>query len=454
MPTPVNFQMQVRAPFEQSLQGVQSALQLSSALDAGALSEQQIGLVQAQREANTALAEQRKAQTLAAEKLQTELGAVAENPTPSAIASVMVRNPALAEQLKTVYNTLSAEQQTARVGQASQIYAALRAGKPDIAKQLVAEQAAGFRNSGMENDAKSLDALGKLIDASPETAVTSTGMFLAAAMGPEKFTENFSKLENERRTAAQEPATLTEAQAKAAKAATEAKFAESKAALEITKAGWDITKVQEDIAINKENARIAAMNAALSREANGLKRKELELQIEAAKTGRDDKVRAKIADLESSRATIDNTLNTIDKALSTPYKVINSATGPINTRIPTTNKDVADFEELINTVRSQAFLAQVPMLKGMGALSDAEGKKIESGLQSLSLRQSPERLISGLQEIQRILMKARSNLAKRNGMPDTVPDTPSAASRGGAGSPNVDDIVKKYTPGGGASGNY
>lgn len=453
MAQPSSYIMDVRNPFEQSLAGVQQALQISGAMRERDFMDQRSKLLQAQEAAAGAEANTKQAELARQQAFQADVGAIAANPTPSALASLMVKYPDVAEKLKTSYNALNEEQRNAKVGQASQVYAALRAGKPDIAQNLLSTQIDALRNSGMEQDAKNLQTLSDLIKVSPETATTSTGLFLASAMGADKFTENFSKLENERRAQAKEGAELSEAQAKAQKAATEAKFAESNAIMDITKKGWDITKLQEDIAIAKENARIAAAQVALSREGNALKRQELGLKVDEMKQKREETVRTKVADLESARSSIDNLLNTADRVLATPYKIINGATGPINTRIPTTSQDTADFEELVATLGSQAFLAQVPTMKGLGALSDAEGKKLQSALQSLSLRQSPDRLIANIREAQRIMLKARKSLADRYGLPDNVPDTPAAASQGGAGSPNVDDIVKKYT-GGGASGNY
>ena len=65
-------------------------------------------------------------------------------------------------------------------------------------------------------------------------------------------------------------------------------------------------------------------------------------------------------------------------------------------------------------------------MKGLGALSDAEGKKLSAALQNFSLRQSPERLMENVREAQRLLLKARENVARRYGVPETVPDTPAS----------------------------
>lgn len=374
------------------------------------------------------------------QQLQADLAALGPNATPAALSQLMVRYPQMSEEFKRTYDVLNSEQQKSRVDQASQIYAALEAGQPDMAQRLLAEQAEAYRNTGLDREAKTLEDLSELVRVSPETARTSTGLFLASAMGPEKFTSTFTSLERERAEKALDPEKLTEQQAKARKAATEARFAESEAVLDLEKKGWDITKIQEDIAIAKENARIAAIDKQLQREQNELKRQELQQKLADAQAARETKVREKIATVESARMNIDNMMNTADRILNTPIGVVEDAAGPISSRLMTLDQDTADFEALIDNLDAQAFLAQIPNIKGMGALSDAEGKKLAAALQNFNLKQSPQRLLENVREAQRLLLKARANIASRHGVPETLPDTPQVES-----SPeDIDAILKKY----------
>lgn len=426
MPAPYNYMLNVPDPTQSVMGGVQSALSVSNMMQQRQLQEAK--LAEAQRAA------EKQAQ------LHSDLGTVASNPTPSALASIMVKYPQLSEQFKRTYDVLNTEQQQSRLGQATQVYSALQAGKPEVAQQLLTEQSAAYRNSGMEKEAKTLDDLGQLIKASPETARTSTGLFLASTMGPEKFTETFTKLQTEQRAAEKAPFELTETQAKAQKAAVDAKFAESNAATDLQKKGWDITKIQEDIKVARENSRIAAMNAATSREGNQLKKVELATKLQEAKDKRDELVRTKAADVESARGNMDNMLNTADRILKTPMGVVGAAAGPVSSRLPTTSQDTADFEALVETLGSQSFLAQIPNIKGMGALSNAEGEKLQAALQNFSLKQSPERLLENVKEAQRLILKGRANITKRYGVPEVIPDTPAAAPAAG----EIDALLKKY----------
>ncbi len=429
MAQPFNYMLNVPDPTQSVMDGIQNALNIGYMMSQRNLAEQKALDLQKARETQA--------------QMEIDLGALSKNPTPSALASMMVKYPSLSESFKRTYDVLSTEQKDSRLGQATQVYAALQSNKPEIAQQLLTDQAAAYRNSGQEREAKTLEDLGMLIKISPETAKTSVGLFLASAMGPDKFVETFTKLQGEQRDAELHPSKLTESQAKAQKAAISAKFAEANAVLDLQKKGWDITKIQEDIKIAKQNASIAALNAQIARESNQIKREEYQLKLQDMIQKRDEAVRAKAADLEAARASMDNMLNTADRILKTPIGVVDSAAGPVSSRMPTLRQDTADFEALVETLGSQSFMAQIPIIKGMGALSNAEGEKLQAALQNFSLKQSPERLLENVREAQRLIIKARKNLTARSGMPETIPDTPAVSTSGA----DIDALVKKYTQG-------
>jgi len=140
--------------------------------------------------------------------MQLDLGALSDNPTAAGMTRAIIKYPQLAEHFKETYSALNEQQKDARVREASGVYAALQSGSPDIAQKLLAEQAAAFENSGNEQDAKVRRDLAELIKLNPSSAMTSTGLFLASAMGPEKFTETFTKLEEENRKKELQPGEL------------------------------------------------------------------------------------------------------------------------------------------------------------------------------------------------------------------------------------------------------
>lgn len=408
--------------FASSIPQVDAGQSLLEGLQLGAAVKQ----MQRQR-ADDQLAEQAKV------KYAQDLQATFDNPTPQSFAALSAKYPQQREAFKQSWDILSKEQKDAEFLAGAQAFNAINSGNIDVAKSLLDQRIVAMENSG-QNPAN-MQAIRTALDGQPNAVRNQLGVILSA-VDPDRWV----KLSQAGTAATKAESELTEQQAKAVKAATEAKFAESTAAAELEKKGWDIQKIQSDMAIAKENSRIAALNAQLSREQNQLKRDELNTKLQQMKQDRDTAVREKAADLESARGNVDNMLNTADRLLNTPIGVVESAAGPISARTPTLSQDTADFEEMVNTLGSQSFLAQIPNIKGMGALSNAEGEKLQAALQNFSLRQSPQRLLENVREAQRLLLKARKNITARSGMPETIPDTPAAE-------PSQDEIsalLRKY----------
>lgn len=406
--------------------GMLPQVDLGQSLLSGIQAGSALGAIRDKRQAD----EQAKAMQA---QYSADLEQTLANPTARNFAALTAKYPRQREAFKQSWEILDKDQQDAEFGAGAKVYSALRNGRPDAALQVLDQQIAAMENTGQDvSDLKNIRAQ---IQRDPNVAAGHVGLVLSS-VDPERW----SKIATEMRASEQAPFDLTEKQAKAQKAAVDAKFAESMAVQDLAKKGWDIAKLQNDIGISRQNTQIAAMNANLKRETNDLKRQELQQKVNDAQIKRDDAVREKVATVESARASIDNMLNTADRVLQTPFGVVGSAAGPISSKLPTIGQETADFEELVNTLSSQAFMAQIPNLKGMGALSNAEGEKLQSSLQNLSLRQSPERLIENVREAQRLMLKARSTVADRYGVPDITPDTPAVTPAAS----EIDALLQKY----------
>lgn len=340
-----------------------------------------------------------------------------DNPTAGGAAAMTAKYPDQAKAIKQSWELNSQEQKDSLFNDGTRAYSAIQSGRPEIAEQIISDRITALENSGQ--DASAFKSIRDSLKSNPQSALASIGMTLANAE-PDKW----GKIAGEMRAAEQAPFELSEKQSKAAKSAVDAKFAESKAVQDLQKGGWEIQKLANDIEISRLNSQIAAMNANINRETNDLKRQEQQFKLQEKQDKRDAALNTKVAEVESGRATIDNFLNTADKILKTPGNVVESATGTVSTVLPTFFESTADFEETLKTLGSQAFLSQVPAMKGLGALTEAEGRKLESSLANLSTRQSPQKLLENVQEAQRLMLKARSNLSTKYGVPDVIPDRP------------------------------
>lgn len=422
-------------PYDYTIQQPDIAGSIAGGINTGL----QLGAASQAAEAQAAATERHK-------QYSADLQNYLTKPTAQGASAMMAKYPESQKAMAASFDVYNKGQKEDIFKAGTQAYSAIQNGRPDLASSILDERIKAAENSGA--DTTDLVSLKQSLERDPRA--TGAGLALTmSALDP----EGWSKIAGESREAALAPSKLTESQAKASKAATDAKFAESAAVQDLTKGGWEIQKLANDINISKLNSQIAAMNAETNRldsgtksEANRLKTDELRLKMQDKVEAREAAIRDKVATVETARTNIDNLNNTIYKALQTPADVIESVTGPISSRAPTLSQDSADFEEVINTLKSQAFLAQIPTFKasgGAGALSDAEGAKLESSLQSLSLRQSPKALTENLKEIQRLVTKGRDSLKTKYGVPDVVQDTPNAKP-----SPDrIESLVEQYTRG-------
>lgn len=367
---------------------------------------------------------------------QEELRALAFNPnaTHTDYVRMMTAYPELSESLSKTVKTMDEGQQKSALEFGSRMYGALLSGHNDLAIDMFKERA-----KADPAQAQNWTMMADLIQDSPATARMLGALRLSSLMGPEKFAETFSKLSTEQRATDKAPAELKKAEADAIKAqgdaskagsdaivaAEQAKVAPQTVMLDLQKKGWDIKKIQEDIEISKQANRIAAMNAATSRAGNDLKRQELTLKVAEAQEKLNSTVREKVATAEAGATNIDNMLNTVERIKGN--KSLNDVLGAIEGRLPAlVDDEQADAVALIETLGSQAFLAQIPNIKGMGALSNAEGEKLQAALQNLSRTQSEKQFRANLDEASRLLKKGRETLSKSTGVPLGKPDTPAA----------------------------
>jgi len=412
----IQYLPQPEDPFTMAQKGLQLGASIRGIRDRRALAEQQ--------------AETKKQYSI-------DLQGTMNDPTPENIARLTIKYPGQKDAFKQGFDVLTEDQKKNEILTTGQAYSAMNNNQPEIAKGIIQEQITASENSG--KDTTKLKNILSSIDKDPNAAKGFMGIVLSS-LDPDNFSKNFATLKTTEREEELQAPRLKEAKGKADVAAIKAGFAESEAALGIAKKGWDITKIQNDIGIAKENAKIATAKSALDKESNQLKKDELALKIKDMETKRDAKANEVVAAAESGMSSIDNMLNSTERFFNTADDVIRAATGPVDAFLPTLQPDVADFEELVETMSSQAFMAMIPSIKGTGSLSDAEGKKLATSMQSLSMRQSPKRLKENVKEIQRILGKARTNLANKYGVKETIPDTPAAELT----TPEIDELLLKY----------
>ncbi len=234
--SPIDYSTQVQSPFAAALQGYQGGTAIRN-------DQAQQTQLQAQRA-------QQQAMQQDLYNLSTKEGVTGQD-----YAGAMTKYPQLSEQLKKSWDVLNSSQQQAKLSQGTQAYAAIRAGRPDIAEKSFRDRSEAAKVSGDEKSAKEFQSMADLIKLDPKNAATSVGLSLAAYLGPEKFAQTYATLSQEGRASDQAPADLATKQAGAVTAQAtagiktfEARTAPQRLQMDMEKQTADIDNISSTIA--------------------------------------------------------------------------------------------------------------------------------------------------------------------------------------------------------------
>jgi len=214
---PINYAVDVQSPFEAAIGGFK------------------LGAAGAEAQAQAQARDQ-------ALKAQTELKTLFGN--PNATATDFARVSAMlpkdqADSVRKSFDMMSTSQQQNRLAQSGQVYAAMKSGQPEIAKNLLREQADAYRNSGKEQEAKATETYLQLIDMNPTGSQATIGLMMATLPGGKDLLENIDKTLSTGRAEALATPALNKAVADADKAVSDAKTAQATATNAPEKAAAD-----------------------------------------------------------------------------------------------------------------------------------------------------------------------------------------------------------------------
>ena len=378
------FQSQVQNPFIQSIEGAARGFALGN----------QIRSIQEQRAAA-------QAEALRQQDIATRVSRLRQNPNPQwadyeEVISVLPKDQA--EIFRKNYESRSTAQQDASKKFVGQVSAALSSPSKDsqnMAISMLRRRATAEREAGNTQEADALELHAKTAETNPK-AVVDEMMIIGGATFGKDWADSVLK----------------------------------------------VREAPERMDIARDELKIKKLEADLKRESNALQRQKRQQDLDLAIGERNQKVAERGAEARNVLADMDNVLNTADRLLGNwgkdksgkvdptkPNSTVRSATGPIESRLPTLSSDTADFEALVESMESQAFLSQVNKMRGLGALTEREGGRLTSALGSLRLSQSPEQLGRNIMEIQRLVLKGRDEMEKKYGV-SQAPDRP--AGPGGA----------------------
>jgi len=137
---------------------------------------------------------------------------------------------------------------------------------------------------------------------------------------------------------------------------------------------------------------------------------------------------------EKSAVDISDSIKQIDNILRDPTG-LEKASGWQSMFFTVPGSDAADYQAVIDTIKSDAFQNSISLMSGMGSLSDAEGKKVQSAIANLELSQSDEQAKEQLMQIRNSYSKMKQIYDDRNKAIKTGPTQTNAP----ISSPVIDD---------------
>ncbi|EHC5002849.1 acyltransferase [Escherichia coli] len=211
-------------------------------------------------------------------------------------------------------------------------------------------------------------------------------------------------------------------------------------------AGEALTARGQDIQIRGQN--ISAQNAALSREIQRAELQEKSLDRQIARESNQlklEELKQKQADVRQKadiaradrQAAAQGAVDTFSTALDSLNEIeqspgLSKAVG-IRSAFPTVpGSDAANFEARLDTFKAQTFLPMVQSLKGMGALSDAEGKKLSDAVGALSPKMSEKAFRDSIGKIRNQLESKLSTVKKQFDYQEPVQNMPGQQSTTGS----------------------
>jgi len=157
--------------------------------------------------------------------------------------------------------------------------------------------------------------------------------------------------------------------------------------------------------------------------ANAFKQTLVDLKTEQGKFQKEVKTSEIKADIGNKVSNLNNVINQVEFIKTHPGRYNGLIADPrVALKVSLSPQQSYDYASAVDTLKSQAFLNQVSQMKGTGALSNAEGEKIQTALANLSINQSKEAFDRNLNVIFNTMDSAKKrsiSLGKPYGLTET-----------------------------------
>lgn len=422
MPAPFDYTLDIIDPVAAMQSGMAFGQNQRANEQAMVMNAQNMDLAQAQEgRAQTAFQQQNlvfdqqqqdraKAQEAAA-AMQSDLAGLAAkieggDYSSQDFAAIAAKYPDLVDEMSKMWEGTTSERKAADVSQLFQGVSAIKAGRPDLAIQMLEERAVAAENSGDQMEADIARATAAAIKADPAAGLTSLGLLLQT-VDPDASLAVFG--EAPELTASQKDYKFYEAQETAA----------GRKPLSFNE--WDLQSKKAGAATTTIN------NAPTS--ADGT-----------------PKVGVSLAEIQTSVAAATDMIDQIAEDPALP-KVTGALEGGGGNNVDEFGvakrayygDDGLALIQKIAQLQNTAWLAARDMLKGGGAITDYESKKAEGAMARLSRAQGTEEYKAALKELRDAITEGAKKLQDAGALPAGAGDPGSPE----AGADDLDALLRE-----------
>lgn len=393
MVSPIDYTLDVANPFQAAMQGFQSGQQVVNNAE----------IIKAQRAAEA----RKQLEAMQQQQMQKDLYdfSLIPNKTYEDYSTIILKHPSLQEPILKSWELKSDGDKKQMFSTSSQVYTALRNNNSAVAKDILDTQISSYENSGYKQEALNLKNLRAQIDQNPQMVKDRLGMTMRTA-----YPDQFKNLSDGLNTLEMQPLEMAKTEAETAKINAEAN--DIPLAADDRKQGVvnQGTKIEYDNQYNFDKLGQDQQQFLAS-----LEQKDRILATKMAAVKKETSTQ-KVERLEKAQSFATAAVNASSTAklaaeLINDYKKLSDASGAgvwnaAMRNIPGTAE--YDFARRVETLKSQAFLIGAQNLKGLGAMTEIEGKKATDALGNLDLSQNTKQVAMQLADI----AKAANNVAQ------------------------------------------
>lgn len=410
MAQPFSYMLNVPNPADAVLGGVQQGMQLGTMMERADLMAAQRRQTDLENQALQVKAQREAAQRAALDAFYKKPATERTAADYEAISATLPKE--MAENVRASFDAKTKEEQRQDLLFGSQVLSALRLKDTGTASQMLQERAKAYESSGMKAQAQAMQNLAEMTFIDPERVEVALGPTMAVVPGGKEFIDNLAKQQATQFEAQLQPSKMRKAAGEAQEAETKGRYAEKVIKSEIGQRGAAAAASMAAAEASKASARRSLAQAQTEDETRAARADLFKAQAELAR----GKLQKAMGNPEDARQGALHGISVIDKLLDPKRKDdIDQIFGAIGASKKGEFKAGAFRPEWtlsepqmsiladIDQLGGRMFLEQAQKMRGLGQLTEQEGKKIVAAAGNLTRNQAPDRLMETLKTMREVL---------------------------------------------------